>query len=176
MTRQKILITGASSGLGAGMARQFAAKGRDLALCARRTDNLEELKAELTARHPGITVVARPGADGQRAKAMAAMEDMLQAHRDVNGVFGINDDSALGALSVIEAAGRTDVVVVGYDATAEAQAAIRRGSPLKADVIQYPKRIGKTAIEMIARHLAGEQVPASVPVEVGIVTADTLKR
>jgi short-subunit dehydrogenase len=56
MTRQKILITGASSGLGAGMARQFAAKGRDLALCARRTDNLEELKAELLARHPNVTV------------------------------------------------------------------------------------------------------------------------
>jgi len=38
------------------MARQFAAKGRDLALCARRTDNLEELKAELLARHPNVTV------------------------------------------------------------------------------------------------------------------------
>jgi short-subunit dehydrogenase len=56
MIRQKILITGASSGLGAGMARAFAAKGRDLALCARRLDRLEELKAELTQRHPGITV------------------------------------------------------------------------------------------------------------------------
>ena len=56
MTRQKILITGASSGLGAGMARQFAAKGRDLALCARRTERLEELKAELTERHPYITI------------------------------------------------------------------------------------------------------------------------
>ncbi len=130
----------------------------------------EELK-----NHPNITVVARPGADGQRAKAMAVMEDMLQAHRDVKGVFGINDDSALGALSVIEAAGRKDLVVIGYDATAEAQAAIKRGSPLKADVIQYPKKIGKTAIEMIARYLAGEKVPAMVPVEVGLVTADTLK-
>ncbi|ANI41788.1 SDR family oxidoreductase [Mycolicibacterium vaccae] len=56
MTRQKILITGASSGLGAGMARQFAAKGRDLALCARRVDNLDELKAELLADYPNITV------------------------------------------------------------------------------------------------------------------------
>lgn len=56
MTRQKILITGASSGLGAGMARAFAAKNRDLALCARRTDRLDELKAELLERHPGITV------------------------------------------------------------------------------------------------------------------------
>ncbi|HEX2214792.1 MAG TPA: SDR family oxidoreductase [Mycobacterium sp.] len=56
MTRQKILITGASSGLGAGMARAFAAKGRDLALCARRTERLDELKAELLERHPNITV------------------------------------------------------------------------------------------------------------------------
>ena len=56
MTRQRILITGASSGLGAGMARAFAARGRDLALCARRVDRLDELKSELTERHPDITV------------------------------------------------------------------------------------------------------------------------
>ncbi len=54
--RQHILITGASSGLGAGMARAFAAKGRDLALCARRLDRLEELKADLNRRYPGVTV------------------------------------------------------------------------------------------------------------------------
>lgn len=54
--RQRILITGASSGLGAGMARAFAAKGRDLALCARRMDRLEELKAELNRCYPGVTV------------------------------------------------------------------------------------------------------------------------
>jgi short-subunit dehydrogenase len=56
MTRQKILITGASSGLGAGMARAFAAQGRDLALCARRTERLEELKDELAQRYPGSKV------------------------------------------------------------------------------------------------------------------------
>jgi len=59
MTRQRILITGASSGLGAEMARQFAAKGRDLALCARRLDRLEALRAELTAAQPSITVAVR---------------------------------------------------------------------------------------------------------------------
>ena len=56
MTRQRILITGASSGLGEEMARRFAAKGRDLALCARRLDRLETLRDELLAAHPGITV------------------------------------------------------------------------------------------------------------------------
>ncbi|MFL6024461.1 MAG: SDR family NAD(P)-dependent oxidoreductase, partial [Marmoricola sp.] len=47
-----ILITGASSGLGAEMARQFAAKGYDLALCARRTEKLDALKAEILAVDP----------------------------------------------------------------------------------------------------------------------------
>jgi short-subunit dehydrogenase len=58
--RKNILITGASSGLGAGMAREFAARGRNLALCARRTDRLETLKAELLAAHPGIQIAVRP--------------------------------------------------------------------------------------------------------------------
>lgn len=57
--RQNILITGASSGLGRGMAREFAARGRNLALCARRTDRLEELRAELLAAHPQINVSVR---------------------------------------------------------------------------------------------------------------------
>ena len=57
--RKNILITGASSGLGAGMAREFAARGRNLALCARRTERLESLKAELLRDHPGIQVSVR---------------------------------------------------------------------------------------------------------------------
>lgn len=58
--RHVILITGASSGLGEGMAREFAAMGRHLALCARRVDRLLQLKAELEARHPGVKVSVRP--------------------------------------------------------------------------------------------------------------------
>ena len=57
--RTNILITGASSGLGAGMAREFARLGRNLALCARRTEKLEELKSELLAAHPGIRISVR---------------------------------------------------------------------------------------------------------------------
>src|SRR6185312_3736227 len=57
--RNNILITGASSGLGAGMAREFAARGRNLALCARRTDRLEELSRELLTKNPSIRVSLR---------------------------------------------------------------------------------------------------------------------
>jgi short-subunit dehydrogenase len=50
------LITGASSGLGAEMARQLAARGHDLALCARRTDRLDELAVQVTTAHPAVRV------------------------------------------------------------------------------------------------------------------------
>ncbi|MCX2931236.1 SDR family oxidoreductase [Mycobacterium sp. CVI_P3] len=91
MTRQRILITGASSGLGAGMARAFAAKGRDLALCARRADRLDELKAELTRRHPNITV------------AVAALD--VNDHDQVPKVFGELSDELGGIDRVIVNAG-----------------------------------------------------------------------
>lgn len=129
----------------------------------------EELK-----KFPEISIVARPSSDGQRAKAMAAMEDMLQAHPDLKGVFGINDDSALGALAVLEAAGRKDIVVVGFDATPDAQRAIASGGALKADVRQQPDKIGRTVVEMVARHLAGESVPPLVSVDVAIVDQESL--
>lgn len=55
--RKNILITGASSGLGAGMARLFAAKGHNLALTARRIDRLDALRVELLAANPAVDVV-----------------------------------------------------------------------------------------------------------------------
>lgn len=57
--RKNILITGASSGLGREMAVQYARKGRNLALCARRIERLETLKLELKEINPNIHVVIR---------------------------------------------------------------------------------------------------------------------
>lgn len=54
--RKNILITGASSGLGKGMAKEFAKQGCNLALCARRFELLEQLKSELEQINPNITI------------------------------------------------------------------------------------------------------------------------
>ena len=57
--RQNILITGASSGLGKGMAVEFAKQGKNLALCARRMERLEEAREELLAINPNLKVFIR---------------------------------------------------------------------------------------------------------------------
>ncbi len=57
--RSNILITGASSGLGRGMALEFAARGRNLALCARRSELLESLRTEIARRFPSVRVAVR---------------------------------------------------------------------------------------------------------------------
>ncbi|XOV94930.1 MAG: SDR family oxidoreductase [Bacteroidota bacterium] len=59
MKRKNILITGASSGLGKGMALEFAKQGCNLALCARRMENLEDLKNDLLKVNPDIHVFLR---------------------------------------------------------------------------------------------------------------------
>lgn len=90
-TRKNILITGASSGLGRGMAREFAARGRNLALAARRMERLEELQAELLAEYPQIRVAIR-SLDVDR-------------HEDVFSVFREFDEELGGLDRVIVNAG-----------------------------------------------------------------------
>ncbi len=126
---------------------------------------------EVMAQHPEIRVVARPSGEGVRDKSMKAAEDLLQGFPQLAGIFGINDDSALGALAAVEAAGRRGIVIIGFDAIPEARQAILRGSALKADVVQYPLEIGRITIETIAQHLSGQPVPKDIPVKVGIVDA-----
>src|SRR3954451_11246294 len=130
----------------------------------------EEMK-----KYPGIKVVATLNGGGVRDRALKAADDMLQGNAGIKGIFGINDDSALGVLSAAEARGRNDMVIVGYDATPEAVKAIQRGSALKADVAQQPKDLGAKTIEAISTHFKGGQVQKSIAVPVKIVDANTLK-
>jgi ribose transport system substrate-binding protein len=130
----------------------------------------EELK-----KHPGIKLVSTLNGGGVRDRALKAADDMLQGNPNIKGIFGINDDTALGALSAAEGRGRNDMVIVGYDAIPEAVKAIQRGSALKADVAQQPKELGAKTIEAIAAHFSGGQVQKSIAVPVKIVDANSLK-
>ena len=137
MTRQKILITGASSGLGAGMARSFAAKGRDLALCARRTDRLDELKAELLQQYPSIKI------------AVAALD--VNDHEQVPKVFTELSDELGGIDRIIVNAGIGKGAKLGSGKPWANKATIETN--LVAALVQI-----ETALEMFTKSGAGHLV------------------
>jgi len=122
------------------MARQFAAKGRDLALCARRADNLEELKADLTSRHPGITV------------AVATLD--VNDHEAVPKVFGELSDELGGIDCVIVNAGIGKGYPLGGGKPWANKATIETN--LVAALVQI-----ETALEMFKKSGAGHLVLVS---------------
>lgn len=133
------------------------------------SDRVKGFREEI-GKYSNIKIVAELSSEGKRDKAMRVMEDMIQSHENLAGVFGINDDTALGALAAIEAAGKKGKIkIVGYDATPEARTRIESGD-LHGDVIQHPDRIGQLTIRAIHDHLNGKTPPAVIPVEVGTYT------
>ncbi len=139
-------------------------------------DRVKGFREGLKSGCPGVTIVADIDAGGDRSKADSSMGDILQSNPNVKGVFGINDDSALGAVSAIKAANMTGkIAVVGYDATPEGRAAIAAGQ-MYGDAIQHPVEIGKLTIDTIHDYFAGKTPPKVVHVPVGTFTrADASK-
>jgi ribose transport system substrate-binding protein len=133
-------------------------------------DRVKGFKQAVAQRCPSVAIVADVDSGGTRDKASSDAGDILQAHRDLKGIFGINDDSALGALAAVKAAGLNGkIAIVGYDATPEARSAIASGD-MYGDAIQYPAKIGSTTIDVIHDYFAGKKPAAVVKIGVGAFT------
>jgi len=121
-----------------------------------------------------IKVVASQPADFDRAKGLTVMENILQGNKDIQAVFAHNDEMALGAVSALQAAGRSNILVVGFDATDDAIKAVKDGK-MAATVAQKPELIGKTALETAMKVAKGEKVDANIPVALDLITKDNAK-
>ena len=120
------------------------------------------------AADTSLDVVSSQTANFDRAEGMTVMENMLQSDSSIKGVFAHNDEMALGAVEATAASGK-DIKVVGFDATDDAVAAVEAGRML-ATVAQKPELMGATAVETAEKLINGEEVEASMPVEVELIT------
>lgn len=133
---------------------------------------------EAIAKYPGIVLVDDVDVTGgQKDVAVTKATNLLSAHADIDLIFGINDNVALGTLSALQSVKNDKVMVLGFDAGPEAQTYIASGtSPLKADAIQFPHLIGVMTVDAIIKSLNGEQVPPSLPVPTDLVTKDSFSK
>lgn len=116
-----------------------------------------------------LNILASQPADFDRTKGLNVMQNLLTANPAVQAVFAQNDEMALGALRALQTAGRTDVLVVGFDGTNDGIKAVNRGV-LGATIAQRPDQIGIIGIQTADKILKGEKVDPTIPVELELVT------
>lgn len=117
-------------------------------------------------KYPNIEVVATQPGDWVREKGMNAAMDMLQAHPDINVIYGLSDEMALGAVQAAKQLGRDDIIIVGLDGNPNAFESVKAGE-LTATLDCGPVAIGANAILAIVEALD------NVPREEKVIEAET---
>jgi ribose transport system substrate-binding protein len=133
-------------------------------------DRVKGFKDGLKAKCPAVTIVADQDAGGDEARAESVADNLLQRLPSLGGIFGINDNSALGAVAAVKAADKIGKIkIVGYDASPIGRKAIDAGQ-MVGDPQQHPDVIGQLTIDAIHDYFAGKTPAKRIPVAVGAYT------
>ena len=106
------------------------------------------------ADYPGIEVVATQPGDWVREKGMNAAMDMIQAHPEINVIYGLSDEMALGAVQACKQLNREDIICVGMDGNHNAFESVKAGE-LTATLDCGPGAIGANAIKALGEAING---------------------
>ncbi|MGL5424057.1 MAG: substrate-binding domain-containing protein [Serratia fonticola] len=105
-----------------------------------------------------------------RAEALTVAQNMMQAHPDLNGLFGFGDDAALAAVIAAKSARNDNIKIIGFDGMKEARDAVDSDKTFVAVIRQYPDQMGAKAIDAAVDHLNGKPVAKMIPVTPGVYT------
>jgi erythritol transport system substrate-binding protein len=107
---------------------------------------------EVIDQYPDMEMVAVQSANWSQTEAFSKMESIIQANGDIKGVIAGNDTMAMGAYAALEAAGMTDVIVVGFDGSNDVRDSILKGG-IKATGLQPAFNIAQMAVEQADTYL-----------------------
>lgn len=169
----------AAKALGEWVVEQTSGKGNLGIIQGQLGTTPEEARDEgFTAGIKGsdIVEVARQASDAWlQDEGYNIASDMLQAHPDINIIFGRADGLALGASQAARNAGITDILVVGFDGDPSGLQAVADGQ-LGATVTQQTTLMGKLALESALKLINGESVPAEQLQEGLLTTKDNVQK
>jgi ribose transport system substrate-binding protein len=128
-------------------------------------------------KYPAIKLVGQQASKNDRASSLTVTTDMLTATPDVQGIFGMNDPSALGAVLAVEQAGKSaSVKVTGVDGSPEAVSELQRaGSPFTGTATQNPAEMVRQAVK-VAQDIVAGNPPAETTILIPseLVTRDNV--
>ncbi|MGA1803111.1 D-ribose ABC transporter substrate-binding protein [Rhizobium sp. HT1-10] len=108
--------------------------------------------------YPDMKMVAQQSANWSQTEGYSKMETILQANPKIQGVIAGNDTMAMGAIAALQAAGRKDVIVVGFDGSNDVRDSIKAGG-IKATVMQPAYAQAQLAVDQAAAYIKDKTVP-----------------
>lgn len=128
----------------------------------------------LAAEFPGIRKVAEQYCNSDVAKALAAAENMLTAHTDLNALFASSEPSTVGAGRALRGRDLTGKVkFVGFDFSDPIEDDLRAGV-VDALIVQDPFSIGYQAVKAVLAKIAGETPQKQIDTPATVVTQDNI--
>lgn len=118
-----------------------------------------------------LDLVTKQSANFDRAKGLSTMQNILQAHSDIKGVFAQNDEMALGAAKAIK---NQDIKIVSIDGTPDGLAAVKSGQ-IDGIVAQQPKTEGKLAVKAAYKYYQGKKVSKTTASPIHLVKSSDAK-
>ncbi len=109
--------------------------------------------------YPDMKMVAQQSANWSQTEAFTKMQSILQANPDIKGVISGNDTMAMGAWAALEAAGRKDIIVVGFDGSNDVRDSIKAGG-IKATVLQPAYAQAQMAVVQADEYIKTGKEPA----------------
>ncbi len=165
--------------LGEYFVRQLNKKGKYVELLGLVGDNNTWNRSKgfhsVVDHFPDLKMVAQQSADFDRNKALEVMESILQSNPEIDAVFCGNDAMAMGAYQALVASGKANkVMVFGFDGSDDVLAAIN-DKKIKATVLQSPKKIAQTAVELADLYMKGKRdFSQKTPLAVTLITQDNI--
>ena len=98
-------------------------------------------------------------------------QDYLTAYPDLKAIFCTSDQAAMGCLAACQAAGRDDVLILGFDSNEDLVKEIEAGT-IKGTCAQQPMLMVSTALENLIAYMEGQPYESEVEVETLLVTVD----
>ena len=140
-------------------------------------DRVDGFVAGLEESGADFTIVQEVNGGGQKDSALDVSTDALTAHPEINMIFGINDDSALGATQAYEVAGldMSALTTIGFGVEGRAgKGALLSGGPYVAGLAMFPEFVGRTLVEQAMAVAAGEDVPERTVTPAAVVTPENI--
>ncbi len=126
---------------------------------------------------PGQRTVFSINGQGLRESARRITADALTVHPEINVIFGINDDSALGALDTCRAVGldENQLLVVSFGLEGDAaRELLEQASPYTIGIAMFPELVGRACVDAAVCAHHGCPLPERVTTPFAIVTPETL--